>query len=166
MAGMCLDITLPSLLSASSFQLVEVASLLARPSTPNETKVEPLGTQRKRVRAREQIITSWGRQRDGGSSSHLEKANNILGSRRWQASLKTRSHMEKGKHVRCVQKKAEYLVGDLRTSAKGPSETWRRLPKLASPHLQHSSMERFCLCPTELLPCRTTPNQCFKSVLK
>lgn len=89
--GWCLDITLPSLLLASSFQLVEVSLLLAHPSTPSKAEMETLGAQR--VRAREQIITSWSRQRDGSSSSHLAKANTILGSWRWQASLQTRSHM-------------------------------------------------------------------------
>lgn len=69
---------------------------------PRETEVETLGAERKRVRVKERIITSWSGQRDGGSLSHLEKANNIF----CRKPHGQEQYVEKAKHVRCVQKKA------------------------------------------------------------
>lgn len=105
-----------------------------------------------------------------GQLSQLENANSILRSWWWQSKAATQkphgqeSYMEKAKHVRCVQKKAKDLVGELHSNTDRSRQNTVQTPQAGFTQIPHSSAEQFC--PTALLLCHTTPNQCFKSVLK
>lgn len=86
--GWCLDMTLPSLSLACNLQLVEVA----HPSQHSQgDRDRDLGSSGKVGEGADNHLLEWAE--GWGSLSPLEKANTTLGSRRWQTSLQTRSHM-------------------------------------------------------------------------